>query len=1459
MNMNRSRNGFTLRHPGSLLWRWLVVGLCLALLLGGVAALAEEVPPQEPAAEPAPEEVAPPVEAAAEPEPENVPPQEPAAENETKGDPVQYTVTFKDGDTEIQPSFTGPVGAPVTFPTLPTRDGYNSSWSDSLPNGVPDGGTTVSVVWDQINYTIRFIDGDGVALQTDTLHYGDTPVYNGGTPTKTGNETTIYSYTKWDSDIVAVTDNKDYIAQFDTSYKITWANVDGNGGTESGFVKAGEVPAHALPTKAATAEFTYSYAWDTDPVAVTGPATYTAVETQTKVSYDITWNNDDGTLIDTTSVPYGEVPTHADASKAATAQYTYNFAGWTPEIVAVTGTATYTATYTQTLNQYSVTFKNNDGSILPVIINEQQVESQLVNYGTKFKDDTNTIVRPADPSKVITPEEAAQKVYPFKGWKLDDAAGTPVTDDTTITADTVLIADYGDPVPRQYAVAFVNFDGTPLPVTVGETAMNAVPYDYGTEPDKIVQPATPTRPSDGDNIYTFKEWSPAIATVTADATYTAVYEAESLTRDNGVYVYKLNPEKTEATITAYKGSDAAAVVVPNPIDGYSVVGIGVNAFNGHNEITSLTIPAGVRTLGDAAFAYCTNLATLELPDTIEPLIGNEVIAFDDNLTSFVLNCTQTTVMNGADSITVAKPENVTVTVAFPRAFTDITVTTDAVSGSVGNLTVACDFTVNAGHTVNAITGGVLTNTKTMRNHGTIAVSGGTFTNSGTLYSCDGTVPYEPITNAEGAVYFANGQHDYNPDNGNKCNGCDQVKPEPFKMTFKYTGGEITKEYDKNKNATLDKKDFQIEDKHDQDVEITSVAGLYDEYNAGKRTVNVTLVVKGEGVPAFTTSYKTDKSGKPYMTATMTLDGTITTKQLVITPYDTDKTRNPKKDKSVYQHKTFGGSDPSKYLGGVSGVMEGDTMTGKMTREPGENVGKYRILQGTLDAGGNYTIVVNEGYFVIDPKNINDSDVGMVSIGNQRYTGEEVKPTISLRFGKNELKEGTDFKVEFKDNKQPGTATVTITGMGNYTGKRETSFRILNIASGGTGGSSGSGGGSYSDNSFGGDGEGDSEDGFAEADEEVESAEGHLVIDGVDYGVIFSDSTGAGCSFVQFIEEVTDEEGNSLEPKQWRLTVIADPLVDEETGETLMLGDSEDSDREQYGDAHLRLSMAQVETLTSLGFTEIVFEVENAEVHIPLSSMVSEIEMQQEELEVVDTIEGEEAAEPADDEETIVDENVDELEVELAATTVQVLAYDVSVKQIETMTLTDREQSVLNQYEPLTPTYSICVRAVLASDEEVEPQLNEDGTEIPPEATRLTELNYPQGMTVRILPLEDVDEAPEGAMSVYVSSIDDVNDPDVVLTNPGVFVDVDGMLYVELTPTGDGIYAVGRIPNEEDDGDDGEYESTGDDGEDEDTGDDDGLVEIGSGGGSMGGTTADSQNVIGAKFTVEDGKQVFDNQ
>ena len=68
----------------------------------------------------------------------------------------------------------------------------------------------------------------------------------------------------------------------------------------------------------------------------------------------ITWKQDDGTTIDQTVVEYGQIPTHADPTKPATAEYTYTFAGWTPMIVAATENTTYTATYILVVNDATI-------------------------------------------------------------------------------------------------------------------------------------------------------------------------------------------------------------------------------------------------------------------------------------------------------------------------------------------------------------------------------------------------------------------------------------------------------------------------------------------------------------------------------------------------------------------------------------------------------------------------------------------------------------------------------------------------------------------------------------------------------------------------------------------------------------------------------------------------------------------------------------------------------------------------------------------------------------------------------------------------------------------------------------------------------------------------------------------------------------------------------------------------
>lgn len=94
-----------------------------------------------------------------------------------------------------------------------------------------------------------------------------------------------------------------------------------------------------------------------------------------------------------------------------------------------------------------------------------------------------------------------------------------------------------------------------------------------------------------------------------------------------------------------------------------------------------------------------------------------------------------------------------------------------------------------------------------------------------------------------------------------------------------------------------------------------------------------------------------------------------------------------------------------------------------------------ILTGT----GNYTGSVTKD-FTIKPLDISRYSA---SLSQYSYTsdGTEKCPDVTVTYGDKTLAAGTDFTVSYKDNVKEGTATVTITGAGNYTGIINTTFTI----------------------------------------------------------------------------------------------------------------------------------------------------------------------------------------------------------------------------------------------------------------------------------------------------------------------------------------------------------------------------------------------------------------------------------
>lgn len=63
-----------------------------------------------------------------------------------------------------------------------------------------------------------------------------------------------------------------------------------------------------------------------------------------------------------------------------------------------------------------------------------------------------------------------------------------------------------------------------------------------------------------------------------------------------------------------------------------------------------------------------------------------------------------------------------------------------------------------------------------------------------------------------------------------------------------------------------------------------------------------------------------------------------------------------------------------------------------------------------------------------------------------YTGSACKPTVTVTYKKKTLKKNKDYTISYKNNVNPGTATVLISGKGKYAGTVKKSFKIKNALS-----------------------------------------------------------------------------------------------------------------------------------------------------------------------------------------------------------------------------------------------------------------------------------------------------------------------------------------------------------------------------------------------------------------------------
>lgn len=157
----------------------------------------------------------------------------------------------------------------------------------------------------------------------------------------------------------------------------------------------------AAPTTVTTTQAPTTAAPTT--AAPTTAASTTAAPTTTAQGqyFDVVFYNGDGSVFDTQSVLQGESATNPGVpTRAATAQYTYTFSNWDQDYSNVIADMNILPIFTETLNYYTVTFYDGDGSVL---------DTQSIGYGAAATEPAT------DPVKAPDGADA----YLFSDWDSD--------------------------------------------------------------------------------------------------------------------------------------------------------------------------------------------------------------------------------------------------------------------------------------------------------------------------------------------------------------------------------------------------------------------------------------------------------------------------------------------------------------------------------------------------------------------------------------------------------------------------------------------------------------------------------------------------------------------------------------------------------------------------------------------------------------------------------------------------------------------------------------------------------------------------------------------------------------------------------------------------------------------------------------------------------------------------------
>jgi len=294
-------------------------------------------------------------------------------------------------------------------------------------------------------FLVTFKDENGQTLESKKWEEGTTPTYSYSGPTDTAEWD--YSFEGWsltqDGDLTTISPVSAEVTYYaivnrvKQIYTISFFDENGEALHQESY-EYGSQPAFSYAGPADNAEWDYTFeGWSLtaggavllELPTVTGNGEYYAIVGSSKKTYQISFYDENDTLLTQTAVAYGAKPSNSYAGPTDTAEWDYTFSGWASvsggevldTLPNVEGSASYYAIVHEVKQRYTVTFVTNGGSSVAQIENE---------YGA-------SISKPTNPTK---------DGHNFVAWSYDSNGAQEVSWPLTLIHNEILYANWNETI-----------------------------------------------------------------------------------------------------------------------------------------------------------------------------------------------------------------------------------------------------------------------------------------------------------------------------------------------------------------------------------------------------------------------------------------------------------------------------------------------------------------------------------------------------------------------------------------------------------------------------------------------------------------------------------------------------------------------------------------------------------------------------------------------------------------------------------------------------------------------------------------------------------------------------------------------------------------------------------------------------------------------------------------------------